>query len=66
MILKADLHVHTDRSPDGRSPLDAVLKSAALKGLDAVAIADHDLLSQPCDFKDVIVIPACECSTSDG
>lgn len=66
MILKADLHVHTDRSPDGRSPLDAVLKSAARKGLDAVAIADHDLLSQPCDFKDVTVIPACECSTSDG
>ncbi|MBQ1270173.1 MAG: histidinol-phosphatase [Clostridia bacterium] len=66
MILKIDLHVHTNRSPDGRSSLDDILKSAAEIGLDAVAVADHDLLSQPCDSKDVIIIPACECSTSEG
>lgn len=40
--MKLDLHVHSTRS-DGKYPPAEVLRMAARAGLDAVAIADHDL-----------------------
>jgi DNA polymerase (family 10) len=39
--IKGDLHVHTDRSGDGRSSLAAMLDAAADRGLEYVAITDH-------------------------
>jgi DNA polymerase (family 10) len=39
--IKGDLHVHTDRSGDGRSSLTAMLDAAAEWGLEYVAITDH-------------------------
>jgi DNA polymerase (family 10) len=39
--IKGDLHVHTDRSGDGRSSLTAMLDAAAERGLEYVAITDH-------------------------
>lgn len=39
---RMDLHMHTDRS-DGRYPPDEVLGRAAARGLDLIAITDHDL-----------------------
>jgi DNA polymerase (family 10) len=39
--IKGDLHVHTDRSGDGRSSLTAMLDAAADHGLEYVAITDH-------------------------
>ena len=39
--IKGDLHVHTDRSGDGRSSLTAMLDAASEAGLEYVAITDH-------------------------
>lgn len=63
----ADLHVHTDASPDGRSSLEAVARAAKAAGLDAVAITDHDLCTPvPQRLEGVILVPACEISTQAG
>lgn len=40
--LRLDLHCHTDRS-DGRHPPEEVLARAAARGLDLLALTDHDL-----------------------
>jgi DNA polymerase (family 10) len=39
--IKGDLHLHTDRSGDGRSTLDVMLDAASARGLEYVAITDH-------------------------
>lgn len=66
-LFRADLHVHTAASPDGRSPLDAVARAARRAGLDAVAITDHDLCTAvPHEAEGVLLIPGCEISTSAG
>jgi len=39
--IRGDLHVHTDRSGDGRSSLTAMLDAAADRGLEYIAITDH-------------------------
>jgi DNA polymerase (family 10) len=39
--IRGDLHVHTDRSGDGRSDLSSMLDAAAQRGLEYVAITDH-------------------------
>jgi len=39
--IKGDLHVHTDRSGDGRSRLSDMLDAACAAGLEYVAITDH-------------------------
>lgn len=38
---RCDLHVHTNRS-DGRYPFDEVLRRAAARALDVLAVTDHD------------------------
>ena len=69
--LLCDLHIHTSASPDGHCPVDAVLAAAAKKGLDAVAITDHDTTAAAKEAVSrtdsaVIVIPGIEVSTRDG
>lgn len=66
MILHLDLHVHSDRSPDGRSRLDSLIRAARARGLDGFALADHDLLSCGGETEGLLILPACECSTRDG
>lgn len=39
--IKGDLHYHTDRSGDGRAPLSDMVKVAADRGYDYLAITDH-------------------------
>ena len=51
-LFRADLHVHTSASPDGRSSLEAVARAARAAGLDAAAITDHDLCTP--DRKSVV------------
>lgn len=64
---RADLHVHTAASPDGRSTLDALTAAARRAGLDAIAICDHDLCTPvPAVQAGVLLIPACEVSTRAG
>ena len=66
MVLRLDLHVHSDRSSDGRSSLPELISAAKMRGLDGFALADHDLLSQGMEQEDFVIIPACECSTTEG
>jgi DNA polymerase (family 10) len=39
--IRGDLHYHTDRSGDGRAPLADMVKVAADRGYDYLAITDH-------------------------
>ena len=38
-LFRADLHVHTDASPDGRSPLPEIARAARAQSLDDEAVA---------------------------
>jgi len=64
-MLKFDLHVHTDRSRDGFTHLKELPSLCRSRGLDGVAITDHNLL---CDNlpDGMIGIPGIEISSSDG
>lgn len=65
MELKLDLHVHSDRSPDGIDSLPRIREAALARGLDGVALCDHNLLSEALPGRPM-VIPGCECSTAQG
>lgn len=64
---RADLHVHTKASIDGRSTLEALTAAAQRAGLQAIAIADHNQCTHvPAEMNGVLLIPACEISTQAG
>lgn len=66
-MLKADLHIHSTVS-DGSMSIVDIIEEAAAKGLDAIAITDHDTLSQlaqtPKNSK-IKIIPGLEISAVD-
>jgi predicted metal-dependent phosphoesterase TrpH len=43
-VLSVELHTHSERSHDGRDPVDLLLEQAAAVGLDAIAVTDHDAI----------------------
>jgi len=68
-----DPHIHSIYSGDAKGTPRQIIKRAIRIGLDAIAIADHDTLhgskvaeKEAKDFKDIIVVPAMELSTSKG
>ncbi len=75
--LKADLHVHTPASPDvseeykSATP-DDIVAAALQKGLDAIAITDHntaewcDAMVQAAEGTPLTVFPGVEISTPQG
>ena len=64
---RADLHVHTSASPDGRSSLPALAAAARARGLHALAVTDHNLCTPvPAELDGVLLIPGCEVSTQAG
>ena len=69
---KADLHVHTYRSPDALSGISAILKRARERQLDVVAITDHDTIEGAKEAKKIApdfgvdVVIGEEVSTKDG
>lgn len=72
MVFKIDTHVHTDASHDCDTSVREVLDNAVSRGLDGVAITDHDTvenhdeaLDLAKDF-DLTVIPGIEITTSAG
>ncbi|MGD8868043.1 MAG: PHP domain-containing protein, partial [Gemmatimonadales bacterium] len=67
---RVDLHVHSDRS-DGRSPPADVVAAARKKGLEVVALTDHDTIAglaeatAAADRMDVVLVPGIEFSCYD-
>jgi len=72
LLLNIDLHVHTDRSPDGCSSIREIAETAKRKGLQGFAITDHDLILKDSDALKLsrefglLVIPGVELSTPAG
>lgn len=68
MVLKIDLHVHTCYSPDSSITLKEVILYAKKRGLDGVAITDHNTVkgARKLKTRDIIVVPGIEVSTLNG
>lgn len=67
MQLRLDLHIHSQRSPDGCMTLSGLVERAKAAGLDGAAVCDHDLaLTDPPFFPDFLLIPGVEISTEYG
>lgn len=69
MLLKIDLHVHTVYS-DGRGSVEEVIKFAEFKGLDGIALTDHDTLEGYFKAKEydssLLILPGFEVTTDAG
>lgn len=67
MKITLDLHIHTRRSHDGRMTLEEIAALAKARGLDGVAITDHDLVhTGPTEVEGVLFIPGAEFTTEHG
>ncbi len=69
MPLKIDLHMHTHYSSDATTTLRQVVQYAKKRGLDGVAITDHDTLLGALRLarqRDLLVIPGMEIETTKG
>lgn len=73
-MLKIDMHVHTEFSPDAFGSIPEIIKGAMRKGLDGIAITDHNTVDgalkaveyvEKNDI-DFIVIPGIEITTLQG
>jgi len=67
--MRFDLHIHTHRSPDSLMQPDEVIKAALRRGLDGVAITDHNTLEGALEVGAVAPIPVIvgeEIRTTEG
>lgn len=65
--MKADLHIHSNFS-DGSVPIPEIIEKAAAKGLDVIAITDHDTFSHFTQIQKnekLKIIPGLEMSAID-
>jgi predicted metal-dependent phosphoesterase TrpH len=71
-VLSVELHAHSERSYDGRDPVEALVDRAATVGLDALAVTDHDEVDaslasvELCEQRGMVGIPGMEVSTHAG
>ncbi len=73
-MLRFDLHVHTNYSKDGQNTVEDILRAAKARGLDGVAITDHNTTEGARHALEVcgqvapglLVIPGEEVSTRSG
>jgi len=63
--LKLDIHVHTSRSSDAFTPLARLPTICRDRGLDGLAITDHNVLAQDLGH-DLVILPGIEISTRNG
>ncbi len=71
LLLKIDLHVHTCYSDDCSTTLEDVISYSKRKGLNGVAVTDHDTTEGALRLlkrgnSGLIIIPGIELSTSQG
>jgi predicted metal-dependent phosphoesterase TrpH len=64
-LLKIDMHVHTVGSPDAHTKTEDLPTIIRSKGLDGVAVTEHNNLNL-LKFPDVLIIPGIEVSSRDG
>ena len=67
--MKADMHIHSNFSNDGRSTVEEIIAAAVEKGLGCISITDHNSFEAYALIKDngkVIVIPGIEVSSKEG
>jgi predicted metal-dependent phosphoesterase TrpH len=67
--MKADLHIHSNFSNDGKSTVEEIIAAAVEKGLGCIAITDHNSFAAYELVKDngkVMAIPGIEVSSKDG
>ncbi|HEX9429136.1 MAG TPA: PHP domain-containing protein, partial [Candidatus Bathyarchaeia archaeon] len=65
MKLKLDLHVHTSRSSDAFTSPEGLPAICRDRGLDGLAITDHNVLAQDLD-DELVILPGIEISSRDG
>ncbi len=68
LSLKIDLHVHTCYSSDAVTTLEEVIAYSKKRGLDGVAITDHDTVAGALKLQNsgFVVIPGIEITTLSG
>ena len=67
MELRLDLHIHSERSPDGCMTLAEIAERAGAAGLNGVAVCDHDrVLEEVAGFPNLLLIPGVDVSTEYG
>ena len=67
MELRLDLHVHSERSFDGCMSLSEIVALARERGLNGVAVCDHDrVMADVPECDGFLIIPATEISTERG
>ena len=69
MKINADLHVHSNYSKDSTITPKELVFYAKKRGLNAVAVTDHDQIEGSCKIAeetDFLVIPGMEVSSADG
>ncbi len=72
--MRFDLHIHSNYSTDSNLAVDDILRQAVRKGLDGIAICDHNTIEGSLHAIErarelslpLLVIPGIEVSTSDG
>ncbi len=69
-MLRLDLHVHTSHSPDAFCPVEEAVAAAKAKGLDGIAITDHNTIAGLLEAKKFskdgfLIIPGIEVSSAD-
>ncbi len=63
--LKIDMHVHTENSPDAHTRIDDLPKVISARGLDGIAVTEHNRFDPP-RFDSVIILPGVEISSAEG
>ena len=65
MKLKLDFHVHTTASSDAHTRSDELIPKCNERGLDGLAITDHNILARNVP-QGLVIIPGIEISSRDG